>query len=247
MKKNLKPGNPLTLFAITFLVFIQYSFLVILFILVFSALAGLLTSDMQIFFNIVDGDFTGSSILKFAANLAAIIASLLFLQFWFKKYNFQPTFKNLTWQNIFTVIKYFALNILILSLTALLFAQFIDNPTNDNVEIQKEILNSYGLVMTILFVAGVVPIFEEILFRGFFFAGLRRHWRFIPAALVSTAFFASLHLQFQEVSWVDNLATFISIFSLSFFMTLAFERTGNLWTPILFHSLHNLMVVIIWS
>lgn len=76
----------------------------------------------------------------------------------------------------------------------------------------------------------VAPLTEEFLFRGYFYGTLRRHLGALPALLLVSALFASIHL---------NLGTLLPLFVLAACLTLAYERTGSLWTPICMHALFN--------
>jgi membrane protease YdiL (CAAX protease family) len=83
-----------------------------------------------------------------------------------------------------------------------------------------------------LLVAGVVvaPIVEEIFFRGFIFAGLRRRYDWQKAALISSALFALIHLQ---------LTAMIPIFILGYIFALLYHRSNSIVPAILMHILTN--------
>jgi len=86
----------------------------------------------------------------------------------------------------------------------------------------------------ILFATGVTtlvaPMTEEFLFRAYFYGTLRRHLGVLPALLLVSALFAAIHL---------NIGTLLPLFVLATCLTLAYERTGSLWTPICLHALFN--------
>lgn len=73
------------------------------------------------------------------------------------------------------------------------------------------------------------PLFEEYLFRGILYKGLRRTWRPLPSMLASAALFAAVH---PPVSMLP-------VFGLGLCAALAFERTKLLLAPILVHALYN--------
>lgn len=81
-----------------------------------------------------------------------------------------------------------------------------------------------GLVMG----AVLVPIAEEILFRGVLFAALRRQSGPVPAAILSSVLFGLLH-------YPDMV--FPGMLGLTF--SLLYHRTGTLWAPIGAHMLVN--------
>lgn len=88
-----------------------------------------------------------------------------------------------------------------------------------------------GALASLLFVGGfVAPLLEEVLFRGFLFAGLIRPGGLWKAILLSAAIFGAIHLQplaFPALFWLGAL------------LALLYHRTGSLWAPILMHTIIN--------
>lgn len=87
-----------------------------------------------------------------------------------------------------------------------------------------------SLVETIVF----APVFEEIVFRGLFFATLRRRFGFVPSALISASVFAVAHgygaLGFVSVLWSGILWAWV------------YERSGSVLPGILAHMVNNASV-----
>lgn len=83
-----------------------------------------------------------------------------------------------------------------------------------------------------LLIAGILfaPLFEEMIFRGFLFAGLRQRLGWVNAALVSSAIFAAGHL---------SIAAFIPTFALGFLFTYLYQKSNSLWPGIILHTLIN--------
>jgi membrane protease YdiL (CAAX protease family) len=77
------------------------------------------------------------------------------------------------------------------------------------------------------------PVFEEFIFRGLIFGGLRRSLGLLPAALASAAIFAIVH---PPVSWLP-------VFVMGLCAALVYERTRLLAAPIVVHGLYNGLVV----
>jgi ABC-2 type transport system permease protein len=77
------------------------------------------------------------------------------------------------------------------------------------------------------------PIFEEFIFRGLIFGGLRRSFGFIPAALASAAIFAIVHPP----------PSVIPVFLMGLAAALAYERTRMLAAPMTVHALYNAAVL----
>jgi uncharacterized protein len=82
------------------------------------------------------------------------------------------------------------------------------------------------------------PISEEVIFRGFFFTGLRHSRLGVPGAIIlPSLFWAALHLQYgmEEIG-------FIFLFGL-LLGALRF-KSNSLWPPMLVHALSNLLSTI---
>ncbi|MEA3350418.1 MAG: type II CAAX endopeptidase family protein [Chloroflexota bacterium] len=87
-----------------------------------------------------------------------------------------------------------------------------------------------------IFIAGVViaPVVEEIIFRGFIFAGLRGRYGWKKAALISSALFALIHIQPLAV---------IPIFILGLIFAYLYQRSGSIWPAIIMHMSTNALAL----
>ncbi len=79
------------------------------------------------------------------------------------------------------------------------------------------------------------PLFEEYLFRGLVYKGMRRSMKPALAMVASAAIFAIVHPP----------AGFLPVFGLGIATAIAFERTGLLLAPILAHVVYNAAVVFV--
>ncbi len=99
-----------------------------------------------------------------------------------------------------------------------------------------------GVVPTawfLILLAVVVPIGEEIFFRGFIYGGLRKRWGIIVATLGSAAFFSAAHMQV-----VHGLPIFI----LGLVLALVYERSRSLVPTVVAHALNNIIAIVsIWQ
>ena len=77
------------------------------------------------------------------------------------------------------------------------------------------------------------PIFEEFIFRGLIFGGLRRSFDALPAIVASAAVFAIVHPP----------ASMIPVFGLGVCAALAFDRTKMLLAPMIAHGIYNAVVL----
>lgn len=92
------------------------------------------------------------------------------------------------------------------------------------------------LVWTFLIVGFIVPVTEEIIFRGVFYRALRRKRAVSFSIILSSAVFALIHLEiyhFIPLMFVGALAAY------------SFEKTRSIYTPILFHAANNTISVLL--
>ncbi|MEO8205767.1 MAG: type II CAAX endopeptidase family protein [Chthoniobacterales bacterium] len=73
----------------------------------------------------------------------------------------------------------------------------------------------------------VAPVTEELIFRGFLYGVFSRYLGKWAGLMVTALLFAAIH---------THLPAFLALFTLSLCLTLAYERSKSLWTPILMHS-----------
>ncbi|HEX2466729.1 MAG TPA: CPBP family intramembrane glutamic endopeptidase [Solirubrobacterales bacterium] len=91
-----------------------------------------------------------------------------------------------------------------------------------------------GSIAAGLLIIGAAPITEEIFFRGFMFAGLRRGTPFAVAALVSAGIWGVFHYTGAD-TW--GVVLQLTVFGVA--LAWLYERTGSLWPPIAVHALNN--------
>src|SRR5262249_43076873 len=77
------------------------------------------------------------------------------------------------------------------------------------------------------------PLFEEFIFRGLIFGGLRRSFGLWPATLVSAAMFAIMH----------PAISMLPVFVMGVCAALVYERTRSLLAPMLTHAVYNACVL----
>jgi uncharacterized protein len=78
--------------------------------------------------------------------------------------------------------------------------------------------------------AVVAPVVEEIIFRGFIFAGLRDRYGWKIAALISSLLFAVIHFQPTAV---------LPIVVLGLIFAYLYQRSGSIWPAIIMHLSSN--------
>lgn len=97
---------------------------------------------------------------------------------------------------------------------------------------------SLNLLLTFLSLVVLPPLVEETVFRGFVFSGLKNKLPIVYAALLTSALFATAHLQFgsgKPLLWVAAIDTF----TLSLVLCYLRQKSGGLWAGIVLHALKN--------
>lgn len=87
-----------------------------------------------------------------------------------------------------------------------------------------------------LFAVLIAPITEEIVFRGGIYRFLKSKGHPKIALVISALVFSIAHF---------NLTSFLPLFLLGMLLARAFERTGNIVTPITFHAIFNLNTLLL--
>ncbi len=134
-----------------------------------------------------------------------------------------------------TLLKY--LGVMIITIFALdMVATLADHPTP---QIMLDIYHSAKQPVLLWFALIIAaPFFEEILFRGFLFEGLRHSsLGFIGSTILASALWAGIHLQY-------GLYEIVIIFFVGLILAYAKAKTGSLYTPIAMHSLMNFAAVV---
>ena len=109
---------------------------------------------------------------------------------------------------------------------------WLDRPTP---EFMTKVYSSTNNLPLLWIAVGIsAPFFEEILFRGFFFEGLRNStFGTLGAILLTSACWAIIHMQY---GWFE----IISIFFIGILLAIAKLKTKSLYVPIAMHMLMNL-------
>lgn len=83
-------------------------------------------------------------------------------------------------------------------------------------------------------VAVVAPFSEEVFFRGFAYAGLRRSVGMFLGVVLSAAIFGIFHV---------DPAVFVPTFIFGIVLAWVYIQTGSIWPPMLAHALNNAVVL----
>ncbi len=130
----------------------------------------------------------------------------------------------LTLSIAFIIVNYLVLNFL---------KNFIDIglfPSLDIRETIKGIITEYNFFFAFLIVAILVPIYEEVMFRGIIFSSIEKHLGFWKANLIQATLFALVH---------QNLTLFIYFFIFGIVLGVIVKKSKGLLVGIIFHALNN--------
>lgn len=106
----------------------------------------------------------------------------------------------------------------------------------------KKSLEDPNLFMATLFaVVLVVPILEEMLFRGFLQSSIRNYLSPFSSILISSILFSWFHFSFNQ--GMNNFNILTSLFVLALFLGFLRERQGNLLPSIALHATFNAISV----
>lgn len=88
----------------------------------------------------------------------------------------------------------------------------------------------FGFTAAILTVAVIAPFLEELFFRGFVYRVFTKTWPVWLGSILTALLFAGIHFQVH---------TIIPLFILGLILNYSYQKTGSVWTAVVFHSLNN--------
>ena len=136
---------------------------------------------------------------------------------------------------VLALVPYYALYIVLLSFATKY--SHIDTDQQQNVGFNN-VHGTMPLILTFVSLVILPPIAEEILMRGLLYTSLRKAMKFMWAALLTSAIFASAHLSEAASGgplWIAGIDTF----TLSLVLCYLREKTGSLWPGITLHGIKN--------
>jgi len=145
---------------------------------------------------------------------------------------------NDVWRAAGGFVVFYALLIVAGVLLSLLIPSFNTNQTQDlgfnNINTSSQ--NVLAFIALVL----LPPLGEEPLVRGYLYSGLRKHFTFRRAMILTSLLFGLAHLEFGNggpLVWGAAIDTFI----LSVVLVYLREKSGALWAGMLVHFLNNLV------
>jgi membrane protease YdiL (CAAX protease family) len=113
--------------------------------------------------------------------------------------------------------------------------QMIGFETPEQQALQDVAAGGPDALLAVVLAVCLAPVLEELVFRGALHRGLRHRLGMWPAALLSSAVFAGVHLEVASTSPVF----LVQLFLLGVVFAWLYERTGNLLAPITAHLAFN--------
>lgn len=103
---------------------------------------------------------------------------------------------------------------------------------------------AYSPAATILIVVILVPVVEEVLFRGLLFGSIRKRNR-TAAWIASAVLFAVYSVWTFAVAYGDAryLILALQYLPMSLALTWCYDRGGSIWSPILLHAIFHAIVL----
>lgn len=144
-------------------------------------------------------------------------------------------FQSVPWQAVWRWV----MVTLVLGLCLDLVAALVGRPVVTDF-MRQNIETTHSHLLLVLAMVVAAPAFEEVLFRGFAFAGLSKSGLGARGAIVVTALvWALIHLQYD---WIDKGM----IFLIGLLLGWARLRSGSLWIPMLMHAALNALAYMEW-
>lgn len=143
-------------------------------------------------------------------------------------------FGSMTWLVAYPIV-------LVLSqLISLIVSHIYKGPRLEQVAVQhlKATISSPMLFWTtVIAIIFVVPLVEELLFRGYLLTWLQKFFRNGISIILSSGIFSFFH--YSASQGIDNIELLVSLFILACFLGYIYERQQSLWAPIGLHTTFN--------
>ena len=236
---NLKPWGFWATIAFSLIAFVVMSLIQGIVLAIYAAQQGTK-------FDLNDKNFTESinnyaldgDLLGLAEIPSATVGVLLIL--WFASLRKSITVKqylHLYWPRIGSILKWLGIMFLVMiGMQVVMVSLGVETPS-----FMTDVYSSteHKWVLWVAVIIGA-PFFEEFLFRGFLFEGLRHSFSKITnsaigttlTVLITSGIWAVIHMQY---GWIEIL----SIFAIGIAFALARLKTGSLYVPIAMHMMMN--------
>ena len=127
---------------------------------------------------------------------------------------------------------------LLLQAVALVAERFLPLPTNTPFEVVLR--RPYSLIAIAVFSVTLGPLIEELLFRGFLYSLLRKHFGVLTAIIGTALPFGLVHLAQYGYSWASGLLIFV----VGVVLATVREKANSLAAGFLVHVAYNGVIVL---
>ena len=177
-----------------------------------------------------------SIVLSVISNFTLQLGSISIMLYFFSRKSLGFNKNNAHILDLFKV--YIAIIPILLS-TLLLNSLILDSigikPTvNPAIGLFIALKNKLLIFVLVLEVIILAPIVEEIFFRGIIYKVLRSRFSFMLSALFTSLLFAAIHRVPSNI---------LPLFVISFSLCYTYEKTKSIYSPIIFHSIHNTLSI----
>ncbi|MEI3606173.1 CPBP family intramembrane glutamic endopeptidase [Pseudogracilibacillus sp. SE30717A] len=183
----------------------------------------------KLFSSPVIADYIGAIVIHLVQLIIVVVFVLSKHQISWKNFGFRSISKQSLKHLFLWSIIGLILNATVLSLTALVWSGGSS---------KADTIQSTGFFLSIVMVAIIAPIVEEIVFRGVIYKFLRVKLG-VPLAILINGFLFGIN---HAPSWELLLNAAV----MGAFFAYIYERSGTLWVPIIVHGLTNAAVTILF-
>lgn len=168
--------------------------------------------------------------------LTGIITLIVLYMFYGRNKNIvdKYKFKKITWRDTLYIILFSCGMSIIISIVGDFVIEFF--PSYKSVDESVSSLNSS--IVNIIFMVALIPIFEEILFRGIIFNHLKENYKIGIAVILQALLFAISH---------GNIFQGIYSFTAGIFIVLIYIYSNSIFGSIIFHMIFNLFGTVLIS
>ena len=198
--------------------------------LLYFLIMGILLGAVMIFTN----NYSEYSMI--ITGLTGIITLIVLYMFYGRNKNIvdKYKFKKITWRNTLYIILFSCGMSIIISIVGDFVIEFF--PSYKSVDEGVSSLNSS--IVNIIFMVVLIPIFEEILFRGVIFNHLKENYKIGIAVILQALLFGIAH---------GNIFQGLYAFTVGIFLALIYMYCNSMYGNIIFHMIFNLFGTVIIS
>lgn len=208
--------------------------IVVLLLFFFSSLFQLIPISI---FNMNINKLTSNETLILTLFSDTILLIILFILYRKTLIEDFKKFKNNLFQNMDCGIKCWFIGLIVMVVSNLIINLFIHQASAGNEETVQALIKSSS-ILSIITVGVIAPIIEELTFRKSFRDIFKKK---VPFILISSLVFGGLHVVLSLTSAWD-LFYLIPYCSLGAAFGYMYYKTDNIYTPIVMHMFHNIVL-----